>query len=130
MYLSPANSAVVHRLYIEPCSSNIFVQKTILNQLKKAATLELTKAATSDDISEVDIMREAEEAMEALTTLLGQDEWFFTQPKPTLFDVSVFAYTHLILDENMKWQDNKLGERLRERDNLVQHRDRILRMYY
>lgn len=75
-------------------------------------------------------MREAEEAMEALATLLGQDEWFFTQPKPTFFDVSVFAYTHLILDENMEWQDNKLGERLRERDNLVQHRDRIMRMYY
>ena len=75
-------------------------------------------------------MHDVEEAIEALGTLLGQDEWFFGQAQPTLFDASVFAYTHLILDENMAWADNKLGEMLERQDNLVQHQNRILEMYY
>ena len=75
-------------------------------------------------------MGEAEEAIEALVTLLGQAEWFFGQQKPSLFDASVFAYTHLILDENLDWKDNKLGEQLKRRESLLQHRDRILKMYY
>ena len=75
-------------------------------------------------------MREAEDAFDALETLLGEDEWFFRQQRPTLFDASVFAYTHLILDENMEWKDNKLGGQLGKRENLVQHRNRVLEMYY
>lgn len=106
------------------------MQKTILYQLKKAAELELTKATASSTIIEADVMQEAEEAIDALATLLGESEWFFGQSKPTLFDASVFAYTHLILDEKMGWQNNKLGDQLRPRENLVQHRNRILEMYY
>ena len=75
-------------------------------------------------------MHEAEEGIDALATLLGQDEWFFASQRPTIFDASVFAYTHLILDESIDWRDNKLGDQLRHRDNLVQHRNRILEMYF
>jgi hypothetical protein len=106
------------------------VQRTVSYQLQKAAESEVLKASASNKISEVDIMREAEDALDALGALLGEDEWFFTQQRPTLFDASVFAYTHLALDENMDWRDNKLGDQLRRRENLVQHRDRILKMYY
>lgn len=130
LYLSPANSSVVHRLYVEPCSSNIFVQKTILYQLQRAAESELLKASTSGKISEAEILSEFEEAVDALATLLGQDEWFFVQPTATLFDASVFAYTHLILDDGMNWEENKLGQILGMRHNLVEHRNRILEMYY
>ena len=131
LYLSPANSEVVHRLYVEPCSSNSFVQMTILYQLRNAAESELLKASASNKILEVDIMGEAEEAIKALAALLGQKEWFFgQQQQPTLFDASVFAYTHLILDDHLDWNENKLGELLKRRENLVQHRNRILEMYY
>jgi hypothetical protein len=104
---------------------------TILYQLRNAAESELLKASASNKIMEIDIMGEAEEAIEALAALLDQEEWFFgQQQQPTLFDASVFAYTHLILDEHLDWKENKLGERLKRRGNLVQHRNRILEMYY
>ena len=103
---------------------------TIAYQLRRAAESELTKASASNTISEIDIMRGLEESFDALSTLLGQDEWFFGQQKPTLFDASIFAYTHLILDDGMQWQENKLAEQLKKRQSLVQHRVRILEMYF
>lgn len=75
-------------------------------------------------------MQAANEAFTALSDLLDGDEWFFGLCKPSLFDASVFAYTHLILDSKMHWQDNKLEELLMEHGNLVQHRYRMLEMYY
>lgn len=75
-------------------------------------------------------MRDASEALEALSTLLGNDEeWFFGQERPGLFDASVFAYTHLISDDGLGWQENELAEILGRYENLRRHRDRILRMY-
>ena len=58
------------------------------------------------------------------------------QSGPSLFDASVFAYTHLILDsvhdgeEVMQWQVNSLKSILCRYENLVNHRKRILEMYY
>lgn len=103
---------------------------TIAYQLRRAAESELVKAAASNVISEVDILREAEEALNALSTLLGQDSWFFGQQNPSLLDASVFAYTHLILDSGLEWSQNGLLEHLKKHENLVQHRDRIVDMYY
>ena len=80
------------------------MQKTVTYQLQKAAESEVLKASASSQSSESDIMREAEDALDALETL--------------------------ILDENMEWKDNKLGGQLGKRENLVQHRNRVLEMYY
>lgn len=75
-------------------------------------------------------MAGAEEAFEALSILLGARPWFFGERSPTLFDASVFAYTHLILDEAMEWKKNKMSEQLKKWENLVQHRESILQMYF
>lgn len=130
LYLTPANSSLAHRLYVERSSSNPFIQATIAFQLHRAAEAELAKASSSHTISEAEIMREAGDAFQALATLLGQDEWFFGEQGPSLFDASVFAYTHLVLSDHMQWRENKLMEMLRGSDALVQHRERILEMYY
>ena len=103
---------------------------TIAHQLKRAAESELVKASASSTILETDNMQEAEEAFEALSTLLGQDEWFFGQPKPTLLDASVFAYTYLILDDGMEWQENKLATQLEKFENLLQHEERVFEMFF
>ena len=50
----------------------------------------------------------------ALSDLLDTEDWFFGLTGPSLFDASVFAYTHLILDSKMHWSDNKLEELLME----------------
>ncbi len=130
LYINPSNSPLVHRFYVAPSSSNFFVQTTIAYQLHRAAQHELTKSSASDTIHEKDVMQEAASSFEALASLLGDDEWFFGQHTPGLFDASVFAYTHLILDAKMRWQDNKLEGMLMEHGNLVQHRYRMLEMYY
>ncbi|KAK3718475.1 hypothetical protein LTR37_004979 [Vermiconidia calcicola] len=130
LYLSPANSPLVHRLYVGPCSSNPFVQMTIAYQLRRAAETELVKASLSDTLSETDVMHEAGQALEALSTLLGQDEWFFGQVRPSLFDASVFAYTHLVLEGSIKWEENRLAEELGKSENLVRHQRRIFQAYF
>ena len=99
---------------------------TIAYQQRRAAETELTKALGSSTIVEEEIMREAEEAVNALSTLLGDGSWFFTQEKPGLFDASVFAYTHLLLSEDLAWNHNRLGEQVKGYQNLVQHQARIL----
>lgn len=80
-------------------------------------------------MEEADLLRRADEAFSALSTLLEVKEWFFGKRAGT-FDASIFAYTHLLLDEKrMEWKDNRLGCLLRKYTNLVDHRDRILALY-
>lgn len=120
----------MHRLYVAPCSSNFLVRYAIASQLRSAAETELVKSSGTNVVSAKDLIRDAEDAFEALSTLLGADEWFFGKQKPSLFDASVFAYTQLILDESLGWQENPLGDVLEKHGNLVRHREKIVQMYY
>lgn len=92
--------------------------------------MELVKSAGNTDVSTLDLLRDAEEAFEALSTLLGDDAYFFSSTEPTLFDASVFAYTCLILNEELGWRHNPLGERLGRYGNLVRHRGKILEGWF
>lgn len=96
-------------------------------QLQQAARVELLK--TSRYIDAADLEGDAANAFEALSALLGEDEHFFGRPNPGLFDASVFAYTHLILNEELGWKQNRLAQLLRKHNNLVQHRERLLRFF-
>lgn len=69
----------------------------------------------------------AKEAFEALSAVLGSGAWFFGEPEPSLFDATVFAYTHLLLDDRLAWADRRLTEIVEELPNLVEHRNQILR---
>ena len=129
LYLEPLNfTAVAYPLYVSATSSNSLVQVSIAHQLQTAATAELTKHTPVIDAA--DLYSEADKAFEALSTLLGEDDWFFGNEKPALFDASVFAYTHLLLDKNLGWKEEKLCRALRQRENLVRHRQRLLVRYY
>lgn len=129
LYLDDLNfDAVAKRLYIYPTSSNVFVRTTLSYQLQQAAREELLKY--SAHIDEDDLYAEATNAFEALSTILGEDENFFGAAQPSLFDASVFAYTHLLLDENLGWQNQKLTDALKRSSNLVRHRNRILEKYF
>jgi metaxin len=130
LYLHPSNSALVHRLYIKPCSSSSFVQLAISHQLREAAEKELAKTSYSSTISQEDTMREAAKACSAFSELLGEDQWFFGQKQPSMFDASIFAYTHLILDEDLQWGENELGRQVSQHQNLVAHRDRIMNQFF
>jgi metaxin len=119
---------VARRLYVTPCSSNTLVSLAISHQLRKAAGSELLKPTPV--VKARQILDEAVDAFAALSTLLGEDEWFFGHSQPALFDASVFAYTHLLLDESMGWRNNLLAVELAGFGNLMRHRDRILSSYY
>jgi metaxin len=79
-----------------------------------------------------DLYTQAEEAFAALEMVLGKDKWFFGAKRPGLFDASVFAYTHLLLDDSLGkgWMDTCLRDAVRSRKNLVRHRERILASYF
>ncbi|KAJ6091281.1 hypothetical protein N7467_003250 [Penicillium canescens] len=128
LYLDSENfDAVARRLYVEPATTNTVVRAALSHQLQQAARDELLK--NSRYIDAADLEGDAGGAFEALSTLLGEDEHFFSRPNPGLFDASVFAYTHLILDDTLGWKKNRLAQLLREHPNLVQHRDRLLKFF-
>ncbi|MCJ1299089.1 hypothetical protein MMC08_001880 [Hypocenomyce scalaris] len=129
LYLQPTNfTAVAQRLYITPCSSNPLVRATIAQQLRSAAADELLKHTAVIDVESV--YSDAQRAFAALSTLLGDSDNFFGADKPSLFDASVFAYTHLLLDEGMGWKEDRMSRGLKKYFNLVQHRERIVEVYF
>ena len=76
------------------------------------------------------LYRDCDKALEALSELLGDDEFFFGERRPGLFDASVFAYTHIFLDEGLDWKQKRLQEVLEQFGNLVEHRKRIVEGWY
>lgn len=100
--------------------------------LQQAALAELLKQSAV--VNADDLHRQADEAFAALDMLLGEDEWFFGASQPGLFDASVFAYTHLLLEEELgmggEWVDGRLRDAVRARKGLVAHRGRVLERYF
>ena len=129
LYLDQSNfRSVAWPLYVEPSSSNIFVRQAIAQQLQTAAREELLKTMTIIDSGE--IYQRAADAFKALSTLLAEDQYFFGAEQPGLFDASLFAYTHLVLDDEMGWQTTIMRDALSEYDNLVDHRELVLQQYF
>lgn len=129
LYLSPANFAsIAHPFYIAPASRNPLVRASIARALRAAASAELLKHRAV--IDPVQLYREADQAFEALSVLLAENQWFFASKGPTLFDASVFAYTQLLLDDRFRWDEDGLPAALRRRENLVRHRERLVERYY
>ena len=130
VYLSQNFATIAEPLYILPTSRNSFVRLTISRELRLAAEAELVKF--SSIISDETLYNQADEAFAALETLLGKDDWFFGAQRPGLFDASVFAYTHLLLDDKLGkgWVDTRLRDALMVRRRLVSHRERILSRYF
>ncbi|KAL2795079.1 hypothetical protein BJX66DRAFT_175480 [Aspergillus keveii] len=128
LYLNRENfEAVARRLYVDPSTADPIVRTVLASQLQQAARDELLKSSPYIDASALEA--EAAEAFEALSTLLGENIHFFNRPNPGLFDASVFAFTHLILDSKMGWKYNRLEQLLSQHGNLVQHRDRLLKFF-
>ena len=76
------------------------------------------------------IYQGSDKAFEALSELLGDEDYYFGEKKPGLFDASVFAYTNVILDEGLDWKDTRMVEGLLTYSNLVEHRERISGAYF
>lgn len=125
VYLSNNFTSIAEPLYVLPTSSNPFVRLTIARELRLAAEKELLKFSAI--ISAETLYNQAEEAFTTLDSLLGDNEWFFGAETPGLFDASVFAYTHPLLDDGLGkgWLDTRLRDTLMSRQHLVAHRNKI-----
>ncbi|RYN42409.1 hypothetical protein AA0112_g1337 [Alternaria arborescens] len=130
IYLSPNFTTIAEPLYILPSSRNSFVRLAISRELRLAAETELLKF--SSIINDETLYNQADEAFATLEALLGKDDWFFGAQRPGLFDASVFAYTHLLLDQRLgkDWVDTRLRDALMARRHLVTHRNRVLARYF
>ncbi|KAL6715512.1 hypothetical protein ACLMJK_006473 [Lecanora helva] len=129
LYLSSSNFAsIAQPLYIDSTTSNTLVRLALAHQLRAAAQSELLKQSATIDVQA--IYNESDKAFEALSELLGEEENFFREARPGLFDASVFAYTNILLDEGLEWKDKRIHEGLQKCENLVAHRRRIVKAYF
>lgn len=129
LYIDGSNfKAVAWPAYISTTSSMRLVQTAIASGLRTAAKEELLK--TQAIVDGADLLHTAEKALESLSTLLGEDQWFFGHKQPTLFDASLFAYTQTLLDEGVPWQNRLLVEKVQAFPNLIEHRMQIFNMYF
>ncbi|KAI5296421.1 hypothetical protein KEM52_002833 [Ascosphaera acerosa] len=136
-YFEPANfSNYARRLYVDTATTCTPVRLALAHQLQAAARSEILRSAST--ISTAEIEAEAAQAFAALSALLGDNEYFSQvdedahrdgEAKPGLFDASVFAYTYWLLDPSLLAR-NRLGEMLKEHDNLVRHRQRLAQAYF
>jgi metaxin len=122
LYLLPANDPLLRDLYLP---SSPLLRLPLRHTLHAAASAEILKTTRRPHISRAQLLADAEAAFRALSTLLGEDDWFFGAAGPGAFDADVFAYTHLILDQELGWQDGGLTMCLMPFENLVRHRDRL-----
>ena len=128
LYLTPTNfSHCAIPMYIHPATCSLPVRLALSRTLQAAALAELL--TTSPFVSPDALYADADTAFSALSTLLGDEEWFFSAMEPGLFDASVFAYTFLLLG-GIDWQDRTLREKLSGYQNLVAHKERIQRMHF
>lgn len=125
LYLSPANTGLLTQLYVAPITSSPPVRATILYQLRHAAELEVLKSTSRDALNPPDLYKGAKEAFRALDAVLADEEWFFGSSAPGLFDAAVFSYTHLILHDDLSWENRRMADILNEFPRLVSHRNRI-----
>lgn len=135
LYLSQSNfDAVARPLYINPATSSRPARLVLSHNLQAAALEELTKASTSSVIDLDALYRESDNAFSALSDFLGDEDWFFGEAEPGLFDAGVFAYTHLLCDKEMGWKTEveRLGKSLREGKwkNLLAHERRVFNKCY
>ncbi|KAL6251749.1 hypothetical protein RBB50_001959 [Rhinocladiella similis] len=129
LYLDEHNfRAVAWPMYVASASSSWAVQTELARQLRNAARDELLK--TSNIIDQQQLYNKADEAFQALSTLLGEQKFFFGQTTPGLFDASLFAYTQVILDDDLDWRTPVLKMALQKYENLVQHRARLVRGFF
>ena len=129
LYLCSANFAsIIEPLYVHTASTDSLVRLALSRQLRNTARLELSKQTGS--IHSEAIYRESASAFEALAALLGDEVYFFSAKKPTLFDAAVFAYTNLLLDDKLPWRDLRMRDDLKKWQNLIRHRERILHEYF
>lgn len=98
--------------------------------MQSAAEAEILRGCGGNLIRPDEIFDEAQAAFQALSTLLGQQQWFFDSSKPGLFDAAVFSYTHLLLDLPFHSQESQLKSIVSNHGNIIAHRDRILNQYY
>lgn len=98
--------------------------------MQSAAEVEILRGCGGNLIRPNELFDDAQNAFQALSTLLGQQHWFFDGSKPGMFDAAVFSYTHLLLDLPFHSQESQLKSIVANYDNLIAHRDRILSQYY
>ncbi|KAL0263716.1 hypothetical protein SLS55_002697 [Diplodia seriata] len=132
LYLTRNFDAVAQPLYIDSTSSNAVVRASVSRELRRAAQAELLKHGAVVDAET--IYSAAEDALRALESALGADRWFFGARRPGVFDAAVFAYTHLLLTQDLGgaggWAKSRLGDAVRARQRLVRHQERVSEAFF
>jgi len=123
-YLEPRNFHALAKKHY--CSSSVPIVDFFLSrELRNSAHAELIKSRPGGVVNGDEIYADAELAIHALATVLGEGRWFFGAQEPGIFDASVFAYTHLILTLPWESRESALARSVQKHHNLVAHQERI-----
>lgn len=123
LYLAPANDPVLTALYLPSAALLRATQRAGLHEAATAEILKITRRTGGIDVA---VLREnLVDALETLSEVLGQDDWFFGADEPGMLDAELFSYTYLILDDAMQWKDLVLADGVLQFENIVRHRERL-----
>ncbi|PHH68718.1 hypothetical protein CDD82_333 [Ophiocordyceps australis] len=128
LYLVPENECLINVLFI-PQSS--LLRPSLLRNLRLEAHQSIISIHRHSRYSPDILLHNASKAFQALDKLLGSQDYFFDAPSPTIFDATVFSYTHLILpNSSLHWIQNPLRPSLDDCHNLQRHRRLLYARYF
>ncbi|PHH66960.1 hypothetical protein CDD81_5312 [Ophiocordyceps australis] len=128
LYLVPENACLVAVLFMP--RSHI-IHPHLLRQLRLDAHQSIISLSRHYRYSAQLLLNNATQAFLALDKLLGSSAYFFDAPSPTIFDATVFSYTHLILpNSSIHWPQNPLRPSLDKCHNLQRHRRLLYSRYF
>lgn len=135
LYLDPKHDDLLQSLYTKSTTRTPLLRSILATQLKKAAHDHLLNNPSQSPTAPVnpdELFADSAAAFEALSTLLGEEQqYFFGRSTPGLFDAAVFAYTHILLDDEFGWaEDTKIVKQVRRCRNLVRHRNTLLEGFF
>ncbi|RIA88955.1 hypothetical protein C1645_773609 [Glomus cerebriforme] len=118
LWCEPANELMTHKKYVGHYAKPL--DKVLFHKYKNLAVKELLTRKPVLDKEE--IYQEADEALQAISTVLGDTDYFFGSRLPTIIDAVIFSYIHVILNIPLR--------RVKVPPNLLKYSERIYNDYF
>lgn len=125
-WIDDAGWAVIKPMFF----GDVGLPKFLANIISKKIRSDVIKSAKGQGIARhttEEVYDHAISDYQALSDLLGKDQWFFGADKPGLLDIWAHAYVVEMIDPPI---ETSMKKRLLEMDNLVQHARRFHGLVY
>ncbi|KAI8364458.1 hypothetical protein EDC96DRAFT_510783 [Choanephora cucurbitarum] len=142
-------AALLFSMWLEPLNANRTAHTSYFGHTPKPVDWILSYQKQNETVQDLladrdvlvreEIYQDASQALEALSTKLGENTYFFDASEPTYVDAVIFSHLHSILSmphildgdysEEEKKQASTLSKLVRKHDNLVRYAKSIYEHY-